>query len=131
MGARIGQPVAAIAVPPQSPGFATRAVQIHPEAVEVITPVDMNIVFQRLPLAPGERFDLIIGTNIFLYYGGFEQALARVNIASMLTPGGYLLSNDKLDDTYAAGLEQVQVTDIPMTTPPVITDSIYTYRRTQ
>lgn len=131
LGAQIGQPVAAIAVPPQSPGFATRAVQIHPEAVEVITPVDMNIVFQRLPLAPGERFDLIIGTNIFLYYGGFEQALARVNIASMLTPGGYLLSNDKLDDTYAAGLEQVQVTDIPMTTPPVITDSIYTYRRTQ
>ena len=90
----------------------------------------MNIVYQRLPLAPEQRFDLIIGTNIFLYYGGFEQALARVNIASMLKPGGYLLSNDKLEDAVPAALELASTIDIPMTTPPVITDHIYTYRRT-
>ena len=48
----------------------------------------------------------------------------------MLKPGGYLLSNDKLEDAVPAGLELLQTTDIPMTTPPVITDSIYIYRRT-
>ncbi len=105
LGARIGQPVAPIPVPQGSPGFATRAVKIRPDIVNRITPVDMNIVYQRLPLAPEQRFDLIIGTNIFLYYGGFEQALARVNIASMLKPGGYLLSNDKLEEAVPAGLE--------------------------
>ncbi len=77
----------------------------------------MNIVFQRLPLAPEERFDLIIGTNIFLYYGGFEQSLARANVAAMLKPGGYLLSNDKLPDTVPSGLEQVMVDRNPHDRP--------------
>ncbi len=89
----------AIPVPPGSPGFATRAVKVRSAVVSRINPVDMNIVFQQLPLPPDQRFDLIIGTNIFLYYGAFEQSLARVNVAAMLKPGGYLLSNDKLQDT--------------------------------
>ena len=51
LGAQIGQPVAAIPVPPGSPGFATRAVKIRAAAVvSRIKPVDMNIVYQRLPL---------------------------------------------------------------------------------
>jgi hypothetical protein len=49
----------------------------------------------------------------------------------MLKPGGYLLSNDKLEDTVPAGLEQVMVTEIPMTGPPVITDYVYCYRRVE
>lgn len=130
LGAKIGQPVAAIPVPKAAAGFETRAVKVHPEVVSRITPVDMNIVYQRLPLPPDERFDLIIGTNIFLYYGGFEQSLARANVAAMLKPGGYLLSNDKLQDTVPSGLEQVLVTAIPMTGAPVITDYMYCYRRT-
>ena len=131
LGGQIGQPGAAIPVPQGAPGFATRAVKIRPAVVSRIIPIDMNIVFQRLPLAPDERFDLIIGTNIFLYYGGFEQSLARANVAAMLKPGGFLLSNDKLPDTVPSGLEQVTVTEVPMTGPPIITDYIYCYRRTQ
>ena len=131
LGSQIGQPVAAIPVPKGAPGFATRAVKIRPAVVSRIMPVDMNIVFQRLSLAPDERFDLVIGTNIFLYYGRFEQSLARANVASMLKPGGYLLSNDKLPETVPSGLGQVMVTEIPMTGPPVITDYIYCYRRMQ
>jgi hypothetical protein len=129
LGAKIGQPVAPIPVPEAAAGFETRAVKVRPEVVSRITPVDMNIVYQRLPLPPDERFDLIIGTNIFLYYGGFEQSLARVNVAAMLKPGGHLLSNDKLQDTVPSGLEQVLVTAIPMTGAPVITDYIYCYKR--
>jgi hypothetical protein len=131
LGSQIGQPTAAIPVPAASPGFVTRAIKIRPAVVNRVEPIDSNIVFQRLPLPADERFDLIIGTNIFLYYGGFEQSLARVNIAAMLKPGGYLLSNDKLEDRVPAGLEQVMVTEVPMTVPPVITDYIYCYRRTR
>jgi len=131
LGMKIGEPVAAIPVPEAAKGYATRAIRVRPSIVRLVTPVDMNIVYQRLVLAPEERFDLIIGTNIFLYYGPFEQSLARTNVAAMLRPGGYLLSNDRLQDTVPAGLQQVLVTDIPMTTPPVITDHIYCYRLTQ
>ena len=130
LGARIGEPVTPIPVPQAAPGFQTRAVKIRPAIVNRITPVDMNIVFQRLNLPTSEHFDLIIGTNIFLYYGAFEQSLARVNVAAMLRPGGYLLSNDRLADTVPSDLEQVMVTEIPMTGPPVITDKIYCYRTT-
>ncbi len=130
LGAKVGEPIAPIPVPASATGFDTRAVKIRPSVVTRIKPVDMNIVFQRLPLPLEERFDLIIGTNIFLYYGGFEQSLARVNVAAMLKPGGYLLSNDKLQDTVSSGLDQVMVTEVPMTVPPVITDYIYCYRRT-
>jgi len=129
LGAKIGDPVAAIAVPPEATGFTTKAVDVRPAIVSRVKPFDMNIVFQRLPLAPEERFDLILGTNIFLYYGGFEQALARANVAAMLKPGGYLLSNDKLEDTVPSGMEQVMAIEIPMTGAPVITDYIYCYRR--
>ena len=131
LGTQIGEPVASIPVPAAAAGFETRAVKIRPAIVTRITPVDLNIVYQRLPLLPDERFDLIIGTNVFVYYGGFEQSLARVNVAAMLRPGGYFLSNDKLQDTVSSGLEQVLVTAIPMTPAPVITDYIYCYRRTE
>lgn len=129
LGKQIGEPVTAIPVPEAAVGFQTRAVKVRPAIVRRITPVDMNIVYQQLPLPPDDRFDLIIGTNIFIYYGGFEQSLARVNLAAMLKPAGYILSNDKLEDRVPAGLEQLMVTDIPMTPPPVITDHIYCYRR--
>ena len=129
LGSKIGDPVTAIPVPESAAGFQTRAVKLRPAVVNRVKPVDMNIVFQRLPLPPAERFDLIVGTNIFLYYGAFEQSLARANVSAMLKPGGYLLSNDKLQDTVSSGLDQIMVSEIPMTGVPVITDYIYCYRR--
>jgi hypothetical protein len=128
LGSQIGDPVAAIPVPSESPGFETRAVKIHPSIVRRIKPIDTNIVYQQLSLPPSERFNLIIGTNIFIYYGRFEQSLARANIAAALKPGGFLLSNQQLEDAVPSGLEQVMVIDVPMTGPPVIADHIYCYR---
>ncbi len=129
LGSHIGLSVPAIPVPAASTGFATRAVKVRPSIISRLHPIDMNIVYQNLPLAPDERLDLIIGTNIFLYYGAFEQSLARASIASMLSEGGFLLSSEKLDDKVSSGLEQVSVTTITMTTPPVMTDYVYCYRR--
>ena len=48
------------------------------------------------PAASGDGFDLVVATNIFVYYGEFEQMLAVVNIARMLRPGGLLLANASL-----------------------------------
>ena len=59
----------------------------------------------------------------------FEQSLARANVASMLKPGGYVLSNDKLADAVPSDLQLVMTIDIPMTDAPVIADHVYCYRR--
>ena len=126
LGSRIGEPVTPIPVPAAVAGLSTRAVAVRPAMVSRVHPIDINIVYQLLP---GERYDLIIGTNIFLYYGAFEQSLARINSAAMLRPGGYLLSNDKLPEGAASGLELLMTTEIPMTGTPVITDYIFCYRR--
>src|SRR5271165_2628649 len=71
LGSRVGEAVEPIAVPDAAEGIETRAVRIRPEMVRRIHPVDMNIVFQFVPSAE-DPFDLIVGTNIFVYYGEFE-----------------------------------------------------------
>ena len=60
--------------------------------------MDLNIVLQRLRVAPAERFDLIIATNILVYYDTFEQSLAMTNVQEMLRPGGFLLANNALPE---------------------------------
>jgi hypothetical protein len=129
LGSAIGKAVSPIPVPQAAEGTQTRAVRIPPGIVKKITPVDMNIVFQRLEVPPRQAFDLVIGTSIFVYYNGFEQSLARANVAAMLKPGGYLLSNDQLPDTVPSGLEKVVATKIEMSHEPLIVDYIFCYRR--
>ena len=94
-GDRIGEEAKAVAAPSGVGSVQLRAVRVPPAVVMAIIPRDLNIVLQRLePLAPDERFDLIIATNILIYYDVFEQSLALSNVAKMLRPGGFFLSNN-------------------------------------
>jgi hypothetical protein len=129
LGSTIGEPMQPVTGPKRAEGIEIRAVKVPPAIVGLIKPFDLNIVYQRLQLAPEERFDLIIGTNIFIYYGAFEQSLARANVASMLKSGGFLLSSDQLADRIENGLEPTLTTRTPMTGPPVMTGYIFSYRR--
>jgi hypothetical protein len=129
LGSKIGRPVPPVAVPPRAQGIEIRAIEVRPEVVRRVTPLDLNIVLQQLELAPEERFDLMIGTNVFIYYGAFEQSLVRANIATMLKPGGFLLSSERLADRVENGLAADLTTSIAMTGPPVMTDYIFCYRR--
>ena len=95
-GDQIGQPVPPVAVPLNISGVKLRAVRVRPNIVSRITPADLNIVLQAPDLAAGEVFDLVIATNILVYYDTFEQSLALLNIEKMLRPGGFLLSNNAL-----------------------------------
>lgn len=79
---------------PDADHILVRRVDIRPDVVLAVTPQDLNLVLERLDLTHAERFDLIVTTNILVYYDVFEQALALKNIARMLRPGGVLLSND-------------------------------------
>jgi hypothetical protein len=95
-GDRIGQEVSPAPAPPGAGALKLRAVAV-PSAITLdVTAVDLNIVVQRMDLPAAERFDLVVGTNIFVYYDEFQQALAMINIGKMLRPGGVLLSNNAL-----------------------------------
>jgi hypothetical protein len=95
-GTSIGAPVVPIAVPNALGDLKVRAIRIQPTVVKRIHPLDLDIVLERLDLPPDERFDLIIATNILVYYDVFEQSLALTNVQAMLRPGGFLLSNNAL-----------------------------------
>ena len=95
-GSEIGGAVAPIQPPPALTGLETRAVAVRPEVVLSCKPVDLNIVFEEFDRSATGSFDLIIATNVFIYYDAFEQALALRNIATLLKPGGFFLRNDWL-----------------------------------
>jgi len=94
LGSAIGDPVAPIQPPPALKDLETRAVRIRPQVVMSCQPVDLNFVLEQLGSPIKERFDLVIATNVFVYYGYLEQALALQNISTFLKPGGFLLTND-------------------------------------
>ena len=112
LGDRVGTSVTPIQPPQIFQGLETRAVRIRPEVVLACEPVDVNIVLERLILAPVDRFDLIVGTNIFLYYDPFEQMLALENAGAMLKPGGLLLTNDLLPEVGGGSMRQAGITDV-------------------
>jgi SAM-dependent methyltransferase len=113
MGDRIGTAIAPIKPPEIFAGLPTRAVRIRPAVVLACEPVDLDIVLQRLDLAAADRFDLIVATNIFVYYDAFEQSLALANTAAMLKPGGLLLTNDRLPVIPQGSMRLAGVTEVP------------------
>jgi hypothetical protein len=95
-GDRVGSPAQPIRLPDGAGAPEVRAVRVRPEVVARVTPVDANVVLQRLELTDSEKFDLIVATNVFVYYDTFDQCLAMVNVERMLRPGGLMLSNNAL-----------------------------------
>ena len=71
--------------------------------------LNVNIVTERLD---GEAFDLVIATNVFIYYDLLEQALAMSNVEAMLKPGAFLLANFS-----APNLTSVTIRPVETTTP--------------
>jgi len=93
-------------------GLETRAVSIRPDVVLASEPVDLNIVLERMNLAAADRFDIVVGTNIFVYYDAFQQALALENIGAMLKSGGLLLTNDRLPEVPGGSMRLDGATDV-------------------
>lgn len=92
-GDQIGGHLDGVGPPPGLASVRVRAVAVRPAVVASIAPRDLNIVLERLTLADADRFDLIVATNVLVYYDAFEQALAQANLAAMLRPGGFFLTN--------------------------------------
>ena len=92
-GDRIGDSATPQAAPPGTDA-RIRAVQVRPSIAQSIVPTEINIVLERIePLADTDRFDLVVATNVLVYYDAFAQSLALANIGSMLRQGGFFLTN--------------------------------------
>jgi SAM-dependent methyltransferase len=130
LGDQVGAAAEPIRPPRIFPGLDTRAVSIRPAVVLACEPVDLDIVLERLNLSGRERFDLIVGTNIFVYYDAFEQMLALENAGAMLKPGGLLLTNDRLPELAEGSMRLAGVTEVRFDVPGVkARDVVGWYRR--
>ncbi|MGB8854438.1 MAG: class I SAM-dependent methyltransferase [Pirellulales bacterium] len=111
VGSRIG--TAGASTP--SPDFdrvLTRAIEVSPRWAAKLRTNDLNIVFQQMPLEEGDRYDLLVATNVLIYYRPFEQSLALRNAARMLRPGGILISNTPLPDVADPDMRRVGETKV-------------------
>jgi hypothetical protein len=108
-GDRIGAP----APVPASKAIADladlRAVRVRPSVVRRLSVLNVNIVTDRLDAEP---FDLVIATNVLIYYDVLEQALALSNVEAMLKPGGFLLANVSAPELTSVRIRPVDTTAI-------------------
>ena len=81
-----------------------RTVAVRPAVMRRVEPLDLNVVVQR---SEKHRFDLVVATNVFVYYDVLEQVLALSNVRAMLKPGGFLLSNNALLELPASRMRSV------------------------
>lgn len=106
-----------------------RAITIRPAIVNEVVPFDMDVIFQTMELPADKQFDLIIATNVLDYYGDLDQSLARMNLGSMLKPGGFLLTTESLPDTEPKKLASSVKTVLAVALTPKTEDYMYTYVR--
>jgi hypothetical protein len=115
LGDRIGTAIPPAVAPPDTVQVKLRAVRVRPEIVKAIVPDDLDIIVQRLDSLPaGELFDLIVASNVLVYYDVFEQSLALSNVATMLRPGGLFVSNQFVQPLPSIPMELLGHTDVPM-----------------
>lgn len=129
-GDAVGARGAATRPPPTVSSLRVRAVHIPPATVQRVTPREANVVLQSL-IAPsgGEPFDLIVATNVLVYYGVFEQSLLLANVSRALRPGGIFLSNTDAFLLPSIPLVQTGYTDAIATSAPPSGDRVYWYQR--
>jgi hypothetical protein len=115
---------------PQSVGEVTlRAVAIAPRYASRLVPLDLNVVTQRVDMEEGKAFDLVIATNILVYYDRFQQALGMASIARMMNSGGIFLSNDALSAHHVKALEFVDRHTVAFAARGPYGDNVLAYRR--
>jgi hypothetical protein len=113
-----------------------RAVDVRPEIVLDVRAAELNVVLERLSSAEAtNQFDLIVATNVLVYYEPFEQALAVSNMASMLHSGGLLMTNQPVPVPAASALSPVLIMSVRFGQVDSESgsrergDSIYVYRK--
>lgn len=115
--------------PPAGVDARLHAVRIAQAVVGLLRAADLDVVTERLVLPEEWKLDLVIATNVLVYYGPFEQALALRNIAEMLRTGGTLLTNNALPEVSGATMRAAGATSVSYSDDPDDGDRVLWYRR--
>lgn len=89
-------------LPPALASHLGKSLAIRPDVAPAATAARMNILTERYDPSPG--YDLVVATNILVYFNEQECGLALANICSMLRPGGYLVHNEIRPEIEKIGL---------------------------
>lgn len=128
-GETLGTPAKALPVPSSLGRVAVRAVAIRPQFAAHLEVYNLNIVAETLDFPPGQGFDLMVATNVLVYYNRLEQALAMANIARMLNPGGIFLANNVLPAQHTRDLDYLGRRTTTYTPGGAYGDDVVVYRR--
>ncbi|MEP7367791.1 MAG: hypothetical protein ABI972_31405 [Acidobacteriota bacterium] len=97
----------------------------------LVHPVRLNVLTERVK--PSGQYDLVVATNLLLYFENRELNLALANVADALRPGGYLLHNDVRADVDAlargVGLPIVDARMVRLDVKRPIYDAAVLHRR--
>lgn len=91
-GKRIGTQRLHVVGPASPDGYGMNRVLVRKELAEKITAERMNIATERY--RPSPEYDLVVATNVFLYFNTPELLLSLSNIHSMMKEGGWLIHNE-------------------------------------
>jgi len=128
-GDAVAGPAEAVTPPPSAGPLEVRAVRVRPEIAAAVHPRDLNVVYQRLDLPAAERFDLVVATNILVYYDTFEQCLALANVARMTAVGGLFLTNSVVLELPGSALRSVGYKTVVFSDQPDDGEHVLFYRR--
>ena len=107
-------------------GIELRGIEVRPQVAARVAPVDFNVVTQRWQ---GRPFDLVIATNVFVYYDKLDQSLAFAGIESMLRPGGFFITNNVIVELPLSRLRSVGIATVQHTAEKI--DHVFWYRRNE
>ena len=124
VGDRIGSETAIPKPQDAIKGMEVRAIEVRSQVAGRITAMDFNVVTEKWS---GPPFDLVIATNVLVYYDRLDQALAFSGIEAMLRPGGFFLTNNVVVELPASRLRSVGLMTVRHSAEKV--DHLFWYRR--
>jgi hypothetical protein len=128
-GELLDEPRKPLPVPAALRDVTVRAVAIRPKFLASLQPFDLDIVLQTMDLAASDRFDLVIATNVLVYYDRLQQGLAMASIGHMMNPGGIFLANNVLPAQHDSSLEYLGRKSLSYSNSGSYGDDVVVYRR--
>jgi hypothetical protein len=93
----------------------TKTLMVDLDVARAVHAQSMNILTERR----AKRYDLVVATNVLLYFNSDELSLALANISAMMAAGGYFMHNEvrgEIDEVSAlAGLAPMQARTLRIT----------------
>ena len=75
-----------------SPVHGGKSLLVSKDVTNRVTAQKLNVITERYD--PSPQYDLVVATNVFVYFSRIELSLALSNIHSMLGAGGTLIHNE-------------------------------------